>query len=436
MTSQTRRSIASLAMVTAVIFACERQKPAQSEPVKPTGTPVNASAAKNAVARALETSFETLPDPTDARLPFAVGALPRREVTAGRRGRYAPTESGLAVTVRDARLEVPVTSFGPCVSNERPPPNRRVSERATTWLLDGPSGELGLRLSALDISIVAFDPSLDCVRAAAFTHRLTGHAEPLDGALLDPGPLGLDDHDARVQAEADLEVPRGNATVPPVPERGALDLSVGRDQALVSKPDGSVVRFSVGGDVDGDWRHRIVWAHRDSRDWLRFAATSERVVDTDVASGSESSVTSELTRVSPQLRFQRTATWSTPSREVEDGRERVRRRVPFEGGWLEVETHRTYFDGAKMIGAGKCPEMEGVVDIDWERTESRWTFTSDTGASVTLGDAGLTVFQTSACIEAVAPQFGRSPKLSARPVPEQLITVTSMNPESPGTSAP
>ena len=79
-----------------------------------------------------------------------------------------------------------------------------------------------------------------------------------------------------------------------------------------------------------------------------------------------------------------------------------------------------------MLGVGRCPELEGLTDVEWSETEVSWEIVAG-GNAQKLGTATRRELATAGCLDEVRKVVGRgarilSDRITAKPVQYEVLS--------------
>ncbi len=317
------------------------------------------------------------------------GTPPR---AAGLRYELARTPSRWTLSRGDVVIEIAAQALGECVDQLPEPPgpaqmplSKIVDE--PVWLqLIGDNGAASLRLSTRGAHLAIHD---GCLRTADMTAALLG--------------TRADDPEDPIFAAA---------TVAPDDAREAADVAMEHLGNTTRLLDGATPWIDVthfGGESTFSLR-----ALDDYR-WARLTISSEREsARGDSATGRDHTLVWAYTGSSaPLLVLETDFRFGARGADQEESRTTTTRSHPLPAGLMAAAGERVAIDDARNVGAGRCPEMEGVLAFKHRRETVRWSFTTAQGKAVVIGEAKRRATFASACLGASLAEVSKRPRLLA-----------------------
>lgn len=405
MCDQGHLAVAALSMVL-ICAACDKERKERSAPVPP-----EQQAVGTAVKRA-SVSVRTGVDGAKAEamahaeratgLSLTLGEAPIPNSTA-RRGAWSAEGGVLTLELDNQKLSLPTSGFPEC--NE----TTEDTDGDVWWRLDGEDGEIALRVAVDSVELRAYDARRGCVRTLPITAWLLGQADDVADPVFAEAPHQFTEEQIRFRVELGSEDPDTEQ----VANSREIEVSIDANRTELRRL-GEVWSVTDHPSAVDRWTSIVDLAQVDGASFVRQRISAELEFGENVEGIADAIVIrrADGDDAAPLFVFrQSSAMWGAENADEQTTVER-RYRLP-SGQKVRVSSQRREYDGVRMVGVGKCPQTEGLVEIVWADRSTSWEIASDNGSRFKLGVPTDRTLEIRGCEDETPVSVGKSPALKS-----------------------
>jgi hypothetical protein len=304
----------------------------------------------------------------------------------------------------DCLEAVPATGPAPKLEEQK------LDEQPLWIRYDSESEGVQLRFSTLGVDLFTHD---GCLRHADLAPVLFGSTADAGNAVFgggDPIPT-----DANELGTAQGNFTRGTRTpisVDGTHLRGAEPTTLRLRGETAAMARGAETLLSVDYDASRlqTWQTSMgAYGRADAR-WYRFSLSGEQAARGESVTGRNHTVVWSWEGAEPRLALSLDAAFTAKEPELEQTSVRADRRATTAAGTVRVLGSRVHLEDARMVGAGRCPQMEGVLDFEHVSEEVVWTAILPDGSEHRLGDARRKESLAAGCLNEARKEISKSLK--------------------------